>query len=49
MFITINNLKQLFDLLEAEGISTPDEIVEMLSDKDIIVSPDVANIILEAA
>lgn len=49
MFIVINNIAQLNAFLEAAGITTPDEIVELLSDKNIIVSPNVANVILEAA
>ena len=49
MFITINNLEQLFRFLESKGITAPDEIVDLLSDNDVIVAPDVAQLILEAA
>lgn len=49
MFIVINNLEQLTEYLDALGISAPDEIIEALADNDVIVAPDVASLILEAA
>jgi hypothetical protein len=49
MFIVINNIKELEQFLSEKGITTPSEIVEVLADKDILVSPDIAALIMEAA
>jgi len=49
MFITINNMKQLNEFLQAAGITRPEKIKSVLSDKNILVSPNVAKLILKAA
>lgn len=49
MFTVIDNLEQLTIFLNEEGITRPDEILELLASENIIVAPAVADFVLEAA
>ena len=49
MFIVINNMKELNDFLKSAGIVRPDKIINVLSDKNIVVSHGVAQTLLKAA
>lgn len=47
--LILNNIKQLNDFIKLTGITRPENIAKLLADKKVIVSPDVAKVILKAA
>ena len=49
MLIFINTEKDLHDLIKAFGLSRPEKIVDLIADKPVIVSPEVAKLIMRAA
>ena len=49
MYMTIKTVSDLNKFMHEAGITKPDVVIKRLSDKNILVSPDIAKLILKAA